>query len=112
MATNTLRDAGVVVLTTSIATLYTVPNDKNFTVSMLQICNTSGNHVTVNLCVVPPGAAHSQAYAVLWDFTVAANDALRLLQGDIWKEGAKLTGVAGTAGVLNVRLSGVESQVV
>ena len=112
MATNTLKDVGVFVLTNSIVTIYTVPNDRNFTVSMMQLCNTSGNHVTLNLCVVPPGQAHSQTYAVLWDFTMAANDALRLLQGDIWKEGSKLTAVAGTGGVLNLRLSGVESKVV
>ena len=107
--TNTLRPVGVTAVSDgSFTTVYTVPGSTTFTASMLHVCNTTVAVVTVRVCLVPPAGSPGTDNAILWDFSIAANDVLELLKGDIWAEGSTLQAKASSAGV-SLKLAGIES---
>ena len=106
---NTLKAVDVVQLTTSFSTVYTVPASTKFTVAMLHICNTTSGAVTIRVCVVPNAGSPSASNAILWDFSVAANDVLEIFKGDIWGVGVTLQALAASNTSINLKLSGIES---
>lgn len=106
---NVLKTVDVAQLTGSFATIYTVPGATQFTVTMLHLVNTSGVVVTVRICLVPSAGSPTQSNALFWDFSLAANDVLEVLKGDIWAAGSTLQALAGTTAVINIKLSGIET---
>ncbi len=109
---NTQKSVPVTQLTTSMSTLYTLPSSTNFTVTMLHICNVTGSAATVRLCLVPNGGSPTAANAILWDFSIAANDVQELLKGDIWIDGAGPATIQAQASAntsINIKLAGIET---
>lgn len=108
---NSLKAVDVVQIAVSptFTTVYTVPSATKFTVSMLHLCNTTSSPVTVRVCVVPNAGSPTAANAVMWDFSVAANDILELFKGDIWGAGVTLQANASAGTAVNIKLSGIES---
>lgn len=106
---NALKPVAVTQLTGSMATIYTVPALTTFTVSMLHLVNTTTAAATVRVCVVPTGGSALQSNAIMWDFSITANDVLEILKGDIWAAGTTLQASTGTASAINVKLSGIET---
>jgi 2-keto-4-pentenoate hydratase len=79
---------------------------------MLHICNVTGSAQTLRLCLVPNGGTPTSANAILWDFSIAANDVQELLKGDIWQDGsgtATLQAQASANTSVNIKLAGIET---
>lgn len=53
---------------------HTVYLNRNLTVAAIHVTNISAAAKKVRLCFVPPGNIPNAANAILWDFTVDAND--------------------------------------
>jgi hypothetical protein len=64
---------GQAAITGTIATLYTVPAGFRAFVKDLNICNTTGGAVTVNVHLVPNGGTAGTDNAILYGFSIAAN---------------------------------------
>lgn len=93
----------------AVETIYTVPASTTFTVTMCHIANTTNAAKTIQLHLVPPAGAAAQANALLYDFSVPANDYVELLKGDIWATGVSLQAKASAANCLNIKLAGIET---
>jgi hypothetical protein len=106
---NTLKPVAVAELTAAFTTLYTVPGATKFTVGQLHLVNASPSAKTVRVCVVPSAGSPLQSNAILWDFSIAANDFIELAKGDIWDTGVTLQALASAGTSVNVKLAGVET---
>ena len=106
---NTLTQVNVTQLTTSFATIYTVPGATTFTVTMMHFVNATASDVTVQVCVVPNGGSPQQSNAILWNFTIKANDVVELLKGDIWPASATLQALAASNTAINIKLAGIQT---
>jgi len=102
---NTLKPLATYQVTDSFSTVYTVPGATTFTVSMLHICNTSASAVTVRICI----GGQAVGNALMWDFSIAANDVVELLKGDMWLTGTTLQVKASLTNVVTLKLAGIET---
>lgn len=103
----------VIRLTTSFALIYTVtnplsaPSNRNmFIVDMVHLCNVTGGPILFSICVVPSGGSPTDANALLWEFSVAANDVQEMLQGDKWESGSTIYAKASVNNSANIKLAG------
>ena len=64
---------GQAAITTSATTLYTVPSLTRTYLKDINICNTTGSPVTVNVYLVPSGGSAGTGNALLYGLSVAAN---------------------------------------
>ncbi len=106
---NTLKPVAVVELTAAFQTIYTVPASTSFTAAVLHLVNASGAAKTVDVCLVPAAGSPLQANAILWQFSIGANDFVELAKGDIWPTGSTLQARASAGTSVNLKLSGIES---
>jgi hypothetical protein len=107
MATNVLTSVGVIQLTSTLSTVYTVPSGKTFTVAVIHLANTSSSVANVRLCLNT--GSGSQATALLWDFQIQANDVLEILKGDIWSQNMILSGYCLPTTTVNIKVAGIET---
>ena len=106
---DTLQPGAVTPLLTSFAVLYTVPAATKAVVALLRLVNTSGAAVTVRLCVVPSAGSPAVGNALLWDFSVAANDFIDMGRGLSLPAEASVRALASADSVVNLKLDVVES---
>lgn len=64
---------GQAAITTSVATLYTVPTSTRTYLKDINICNTSGSSVNVNVYLVPSGSSAATSNALLYTLAVASH---------------------------------------
>jgi len=64
---------GQAIITTSATTLYTVPTATRTFLKDIDICNTSGSAVTVNVYLVPSGSTAATSNALFYGLSIAAN---------------------------------------
>lgn len=89
---------GQAAITGSVATLYTVPTATRTYLKDINICNTSGSAITVNVYLVPSGGTASTANALLYTLSIASNAVYRwtgvqvLLPGQTIQTSASTTG--------------------
>lgn len=96
-------------LSGSFVIIHTVQNNWFFRTSCLHIVNTSGAPVTVRVCVVPGGGSPDVTNALLWDFSIPANDLIELAEGLIMKPSSTCQALCSSAGAVNLFLSGTEN---
>lgn len=101
---NTLKDLGSVAITTSFATAYTVPGATKFVNGVLHIANSTQNPILVRVCKNGDLAAN----ALLWDFSVPANDFIEFGRGLILSAAETLRVKADAAG-LTLTGAGIEA---
>ena len=106
---NTLKYIPTLLLTTSFQTVYTVPASTLFTVSMLHISNNTNVDRLVQVCVVPAAGSADSTNALMYDFSIAPNNFLELLRGDIWGAGVTLQAKASAGTSVTIRISGIET---
>lgn len=106
---NVLRQLGVVPLTASFTTIYTVPVATTFSVGMFHLANVTGSAVTVRICLVPNAGSPVIGNSMLWDFQIAPNDVIELLKGDQWPAQYSLQALGSTLNAVNLKLAGVET---
>jgi len=99
-------------LTTSYATLYTVPT--NITtptrtyMKQIDVCNTTGSAVTFNLHIVPTGGTAGTGNALFYVQNVAANSTFSYSGVQVLPTSSFLSAKASTAG-LTITISGGEA---
>ena len=64
---------GQAALTTAQTTIYTVPSSSRVYLKEIDICNTTGGALTVNVFLVPSGSTAGTTNAVLYGNSIAAN---------------------------------------
>lgn len=106
---NALVPVSIVQLTGSFATIYTVPGATTATVTMLHLVNTTGSPVTVDVCVVPNAGSAQQSTAILWSYSIGANDVLEILKGDIWSTGTTLQARAAATTSINLKFGAIQT---
>ena len=106
---NTLKPVAALELTTSFQTVYTVPAATVFTCAVIHIVNTTSSAKTVQVCIVPSGGSPLASNALLYDFSIAANDFIEFAKGDIWAAQSTLQAKASAGSAVVIKLSGVET---
>ena len=99
---------GQAVLTTSYATLYTVPASTRTYLKELDICNTGANPVNVYISLVPSAGTAGSTNALFFNTTVNGYSTLQWNGVQILNAGATIQVKASAAG-LTVTASGGEA---
>jgi len=99
---------GQTAITGTIATLYTVPTGYRTFVKDLNICNTTGGAVTVNVHLVPKAGTAGTANAILYTYSIAANTTYRWTGVQIMNEEETIQVKGSTTG-LTITASGAEA---
>jgi len=89
---------GQAALTTSVATLYTVPSSTRTYVKGIDICNTSGSTITVNVYLVPSGGSAGTGNALFYGLSVSANTTYHWVGTQILNPAQTLQASASTTG--------------
>lgn len=96
-------------LTNAFQTLYQNNNVLSLTVSIFRITNVTAGAITVSMCYVPPGGTANAANAVIWDFSVPANNFIEFGKGDIIDPSVSIQAKASANNSITVKLSGIQS---
>ena len=89
-------------------TVYTVPNLAQTTISLITVCNRSGSAVTFRLYVAVAGASTDNKQYLYYDYSIAANDTLRVGCGVTLNQSDEVQFYASAAS-LSVNIFGVET---
>jgi len=104
-----LRISSLVQLGVAPTGIYIVGIQRRLVVSLIHIANLTGGAVTVTLYVLPAATAPAPQYAILYGFSVPANDFIELFEGGILLDGWSFNGLASAPNAINVMVSGLES---
>lgn len=99
---------GQAAITGSISTLYTVPANTRTFVKDLNICNTTGGALTVNVHLVPSGGTAGTGNAILYTYSIAANTTYRWTGLQIMNE-LQTIQIKGSTTGLTITASGAEA---
>jgi len=95
-------------LTDAFQTVHTIYLNRNLTVAAIHVTNISAAAKKVRLCFVPPGNIPNAANAILWDFSVPANDFEELGQEILIPSEYTVQAMAEVASAVIVYFSGSE----
>jgi hypothetical protein len=95
-------------LTTSAASLYTVPASTTTTVKTLLLANYSATDARATIHIVPSSGSVSAGNKVYGEVLVAANTTLQIDTAIVIPTGAAIHGLASANSAINVHISGVE----
>lgn len=95
-------------LTGAFQTVHTVDSHRWLTVSNIHLTNTSNSAATIRMCFVAPGSSASEANAVLWDFSLDANDFLEYGEGVILFPNWTIQALASALTSITVHVFGIE----
>jgi len=96
-----------VTLSVAFQEVHSVDARRALTVNLIRLSNTTGGAVTVQVCYAPTGVAAAVGNAVLWDFSIPANDFIEFGEGDIVRN-ASVQAKASADNSVNIRLTGTE----
>lgn len=106
--TRALRVNAQAQLGAAFAVIHTVGYQAQLTVTLIHIVNTTANAATIRLCVHAEGAAAAAGNAVLWDYSIPANDFIEIADGMILYSRWAIEARTGTAGAITLLVCGVE----
>ena len=97
-------------MVTTVATLYTVPNNRTTVITRISFTNTSATDWYVELYLVPSGGAASDANKIVDQEYVASGETLSPIQleGQVLPENSTIQGLAEAATSITVIGSGTE----
>ena len=95
-------------LTNAFKTIYTVNNQRWFTVKSIHIANSSAGAVTVQVCFVFAGGSPAAGNAAIWNFSIPANDFIEWGAGLKLPPSATVQALASAGTSINLWISGVE----
>lgn len=93
-------------ITASVVTEYTVPGSTTVILKSFDVCNTTGAAIMLNLFLVPPSGTAGAANALLYGYSIAANDSKGWEGEQVLPAGASIAASASTTG-LTITASGV-----
>lgn len=94
---------------TTVATYYTVPNGRYTVVKNIVIANTSGAAIPFTLSLVPVGSVADNSNRIVPGTSIPALGTVALDLTQVMHGNDFIAAFAGTAGVLAVTISGMES---
>lgn len=106
---NTLKPIAVLELTAAFQTYYTVPALTTFTTGIIHIANQSASAATIQLCVVPSAGSPTADNAILWNFSIAANDFIELGRGILLPAASSFRALASGIDTLTLKIDGIET---
>jgi len=95
-------------ITGTLATVYTVPANTRTYVKDINICNTTGSAITVNIYLVPSANVAGTGNALLYGYSVAANSIYHWTGTQIMLAAGFISVSASTTGA-TVTISGGEA---
>jgi len=107
-ASDLIRVSAQAVLGSSWTQIFQAPFQSQVAVSIIHLANTSTGPLTVSLCAVPSGGSPAQGNALLYGFSIPANDFIELGDGLILLSGGYLTAQASFPAVISVFMSGFQ----
>jgi hypothetical protein len=99
---------GQAALTTTIATIYTVPALSRAFFKQMSVVNTTAGAVTVNIHLVPSGGAASTANAIYFEYSIAAKGTLDWNGMHVLNTGGTIQAKASATGI-TITASGGEA---
>ena len=92
---------------TNNATLYTVPASTTVIITSIIVCNTTASDATCRVFLTPSGGTADQTTAIVYDYTIPANDSKEVLAGrQILEASGTIVVRTGTASALTFTGSG------
>jgi hypothetical protein len=98
----------VVQSTTSASVIYTVPNTLQYTVTGIDICNTSGSADTFTICFVPSGGTADATNAIYYSAPIAAHTTISYRGGTALDSNYTIQAFAGTTN-LTFKIAGASN---
>jgi len=92
-------------LTTSTATLYTVPTGQQFTMTDIEICNASATATTFSIYLVASGGSAGASNALFFNAPINSNTTVQWTGSTALAAGSTIQGSAGAATV-TMKISG------
>jgi len=89
--------------------VYVVSQHVKLTIKLLRLSNVTGSAVTVRLYFAPPNGTGATTNAVLYDFSIAANEFIEFGEGQILYDSFVIRGSCSVDNAVNVILCGLES---
>lgn len=90
-------------------TVYTVPASTTAQFTSIRVANTTSSAITVRIFATPSGGTSDQTTAIVYDFTIPANDYHEFIEKPIILEAAgTLVFQNGTANAGTITISGLE----
>ena len=92
-------------LTTAFQSVAAVPPGVTYALKLIHLTNTTNAPRTVQVCYVPATDTPTQSNALLWDFSIPANDFLEFGEGDVLSAGSSIRAKASANTALNLKFS-------
>lgn len=89
-------------------TVHTVDSHRWLRIENIHLCNVTGGAVTVQFCLVPYGGSSGTTTALLYAFSIPANDFIEFGEGLRLGPGGLVRGLANAADAITAHLSGIE----
>lgn len=96
----------------SFVTVHTVNNARWLLIENIHLANVSASAQTVQLCLVPVGATANAANALMYNFSIPANDFLEIGNGLRLGPSGLVRGQANAANAIVCFLCGVEEALI
>jgi hypothetical protein len=93
---------------TTETTLYTVPTSTTTFIKEIWLCNTTSTAATISLSIVNSGGAAGTGNRILQAYSVPPNGVVVIACQEHMDAGDVISGLQGTSGAINLRISGVE----
>lgn len=93
---------------TTAATIYNVPSQNQGYLKDIDVCNTTGSTVTINIYLVPSGASAGTSNALYYGYQIAANSVLQWRGLQILNAGDSIV-VSASATGCTVTVSGAQA---
>lgn len=108
MPLQSVRVTATVQLDVGFTVVHQVYSVRYLMVTMLHLVNCTAAPITVQVCVVPSGGTPAQANALMWDFSLPANDLIEIGDGLLMAPGSSLQALASAGASVNLTFSGLE----
>jgi len=98
---------GQIAITTAVATVYTCPASTRTFIKDINVCNTTGGAVTVNVHLVPSGGTADTTNALVYGYSIAATSYWQRTGSQIMNAGDTIQVKASATGT-TITISGGE----
>jgi len=96
----------------SFVTIHTVNTTRWLRFENIHLVNATAVAVTVQFCIVPAGGAAAATNALLWNFSIPANDFIEFGEGLRLGPGGLVRGSAGAGNAITATVCGVEKTLI
>lgn len=92
-------------LTDAFATVFEAVKGPRRVVAMVHLANVSGSAVLVSVCECPTGVVADVGNAMIWEYSIPANDFFEFGEGVFVNVGNRIQAKCSVSGAANIKLS-------